>query len=69
MELVILTLDPIRFMPFVMLRGLLQVQLPAGTCTVSSGDAEFIAAWTSGREQLAALIIPPPLEATENEMA
>ena len=43
-----------------------QVQAPAGICTVSPSLAAFIAVCTSVREQLAALIIPPPpAEATE----
>ena len=33
------------------------VQVPAGTFTVSPGDAEFMAAWTSACEQLAAFIV------------
>ncbi len=46
-----------RLMPLVIVRVLFQVHDPAGTVTVSPGEAAVIAAETSAYEQLAASMV------------
>ena len=50
---------PVSVIPLVMLRGLLQLQLPAGTLTVSPLAALLTATCTSVHKQEAAVMVPP----------